>query len=55
MSELKRCPFCGCELKRLSHYYIHPSNNCECIIYFLAIDILGEDFEDKVKAWNRRV
>lgn len=53
MSELKRCPFCGCELIKLNLEpeiaFLH--DNKECFLGLFAI----HDYEtEKIKTWNTR-
>lgn len=43
------CPFCGCNLEKLSHYYIHP--NSDCVIFHIAIDV---DDKEGIEKWNIR-
>ena len=53
MAELKPCPFCGANLVKKMHFWLHPVNNC-----FLA----SADSEygnvmvtqGEIPMWNRR-
>lgn len=64
MSELKRCPFCGCEVgDHFPYFYFHEGmevwvlhHNCphENDDLTLAISVWGNTREEAVERWNHR-
>lgn len=66
MTDLKPCPFCGCEVEAVDAHYVPwlintgeyfkivGNHDEECVFPFLGYDFFFESKEAAIEAWNRR-
>ena len=59
MTELKRCPFCGCAMNLTAKGELFAWHNSDCFFQQLEeheVDMTQEQIKAEfVKSWNRRV